>query len=203
METQVSPTKGNLMNYKKSLALATLGYDLLDKKRNVLIHELMLMADRVKKIRDTIGKTYMEAYVALQMANITRGIIGNIAESAPIEDSLGLSYRSVMGCELPKVTIEERQLKLNYGFINTDINVDKAYICFNNAKRMTVDLAEIETGIYHLANAIKRTQTRANALKNIVIPKYKEIVKFIASDLEEKEREDFSRMKVIKAQKIK
>ena len=48
---------------------------------------------------------------------------------------------------------------------------------------------------------IKKTQKRANALKNIIIPRYTSTVKYITDSLEEKEREDFSRLKVIKAQK--
>ena len=62
-------------------------------------------------------------------------------------------------------------------------------------------LAEVDNSVYRLANAIKKTQTRANALKNIVIPRYQGIVKFISDSLDEKEREEFSRLKVIKAQK--
>ena len=97
----------------------------------------------------------------------------------------------------------EKKLKLAYGFQNTDINVDKAYICFENVKRMTLVLAEVENSIYRLTNSIRKTQTRANALQNIVIPRYEAIVKYISGSLEEKEREEFSRMKVIKAQKMR
>ena len=108
-----------------------------------------------------------------------------------------------MGCELPKLTMNiEKKLRLDYGFQNTDSNVDKAYICFEKVKQMTVVLAEVENSIYRLTNSIRKTQTRANALQNIVIPRYQSIVKYISGSLEEKEREEFSRMKVIKAQKL-
>ena len=75
--------------------------------------------------------------------------------------------------------------------------------CFNETKKLTVVLAEIENSIYRLAVAIKKTQKRANALKNIIIPKYEAQVRFISNSLEEKEREEFSRQKVIKSTKIK
>ncbi len=203
MADRVFPTKGNLLNTQKSLALAKLGYELLDRKRNILIRELMLMVDKAKEIRGNIDDTYIEAYSALQKANITHGTVYSIAEGVPVENSISLSYRSVMGCELPKLSMEEKQPKLAYGFLNTDVNVDKAYICFDRVKRMTVVLAEVENSIYRLTNSIRKTQTRANALQNIVIPRYQEIVKYISGSLDEKEREEFSRMKVIKAQKIK
>lgn len=203
MAEQVFPTKGNLLNMQKSLALAQLGYELLDKKRNILIRELMQMVDTAKELRESIGVTYIEAYSALQMANITHGVVENIAEGMPVENTVSVSYRSVMGCELPKLSVEKKKLSLDYGFMNTDSNVDKAYISFVRVKEMTVTLAEIENSIYRLTNSIRKTQTRANALQNIVIPKYQSTVKYISGSLDEKEREEFSRMKVIKAQKMR
>ncbi|MCI5946286.1 MAG: V-type ATP synthase subunit D [Oscillospiraceae bacterium] len=203
MAEQVFPTKGNLLNMQKSLALAQLGYELLDKKRNILIRELMQMVDTAKELRQSIGVTYIEAYSALQMANITHGVVENIAEGMPVENTVSVSYRSVMGCELPKLSVEKKKLSLDYGFMNTDSNVDKAYISFVKVKEMTVTLAEVENSIYRLTNSIRKTQTRANALQNIVIPKYQSTVKYISGSLDEKEREEFSRMKVIKAQKMR
>ncbi len=203
MAEQVFPTKGNLLKTKKSLALAVLGYELLDRKRNILIREMMNLIDKAKEIRGSIEDTYKEAYRALQMANITLGVISNIAESVPIEDSIEVSYRSVMGVELPQIRMSEKPPEMCYGFYKTNSAVDKAYICFDRVKKMTVILAEVENSIYRLANAIKKTQSRANALKNIIIPRFEEVVKFITNSLEEKEREEFSRLKVIKASKQK
>lgn len=201
MADQIFPTKGNLLNVKKSLLLAKVGYELLDRKRNVLIRELMMMVDAAKALRSSITDTYKDAYAALQRANITMGLISRVAEGMPIENSVNVTYRSVMGCELPKVTLEMSSNELNYGFENTDGNVDLAYISFNRVKQMTAMLAEVDNGVFRLASAIKKTQTRANALKNIVIPRYESTAKFIENSLEEKEREEFSRQKVIKAQK--
>ena len=198
---QVFPTKGNLLNVKKSLLLAKLGYELLDKKRNVLIRELMMMVDAAKALRSSITDTYRDAYAALQRANITMGLISRVAESMPVDDSVNVTYRSVMGCELPKVSFEPSDNAIRYGFEYTDGNVDMAYISFNRVKQMTAMLAEVDNSVFRLASSIKKTQTRANALKNIVIPRYEETVKFIENSLEEKEREEFSRQKVIKAQK--
>lgn len=201
MADQVFPTKGNLLNVKKSLALAKLGYELLDRKRNVLIRELMMMVDAAKALRSSITDTYKDAYAALQKANITMGLISRIAEGMPIENSVNVTYRSVMGCELPKVSVNMSDNQITYGFEYTDGNVDMAYLSFNRVKQMTAMLAEVDNSVFRLANAIKKTQTRANALKNIVIPRYEATVKFIENSLEEKEREEFSRQKVIKSQK--
>ncbi len=201
MANQVFPTKGNLIATKKSLELANLGYDLLDKKRNVLIREMMTLLDDVKKIRDEITDSYQKAYYALQEANISLGVISDIVEAVPVDTGLSVTYRSVMGVELPTIKYEKQPLRLGYGFERANSKVDYAYRCFYHVKELTVILAEVENSVYRLANAIRKTQKRANALKNISIPEFTTTVKFITEALEEKEREEFTRQKVIKTQK--
>ncbi|NLZ46378.1 MAG: V-type ATP synthase subunit D [Clostridiales bacterium] len=201
-QQQVFPTKGNLITTKKALSLAKLGYDLLDRKRNILIREMMSLIEQAKNLRGSIEDIYKEAYSALQMANVTMGLISPYCESVPIENSVKIKTRSVMGVELPRVSIDDEPLHISYGFNPTNSQLDKAYISFDKAKKITISLAEVENSIYRLANAIKKTQRRANALKNIIIPRHEGIVKFISTALEEKEREEFSRMKVIKKQKM-
>lgn len=205
MAVQAVPTKGNLMNAKKSLALAKNGYELLDRKRNILIREMMTLIDQVNKIQNQIDKAYEEAYAALQTANVTNGFCEDISNAVPIEDGLRLDSRSVMGVEIPILTIEEHQhIKYKYyGMMTTNSAVDQAYKLFTKVKYLTVELAEIENSVYRLADAIKKTQKRANALKNIMIPRFEETVKFITDALDEKDREEFSRLKVIKRTKLR
>ena len=85
--------------------------------------------------------------------------------------------------------------------MSTSSLVDEAYIKFDRVKKLTAELAEVENSVYRLATAVNTTQKRANALKTLIIPRLTSTVKFITDSLEEKEREDFSRLKVIKAQK--
>lgn len=203
MANQVFATKGNLINTKKTLSLAKLGYELLDRKRNILIRELMLLIDEAQRLRSSIEQTYKDAYSALQLANITMGVVSPIAENMPIENSVEISYKNVMGVQLPTVSMDKAQPHISYGFIRTNSQLDKAYLAFSKVKEITVTLAQVENSIYRLATAIKKTQRRANALKNIIIPQNEATVKYISDSLEEKEREEFSRLKVIKAQKNK
>lgn len=201
MAEQIFPTKGSLMQAKKTLALCRLGYELLDRKRNILIHEMMAMTDKARQLRGEIESTYITAYDALQEANITLGVITKIAGSVPIENSVQMQLRSVMGVELPQITVESQCDVVPYGFMMSNAQLDAAYVSFRKAMQITAVLAEVENSIYRLATAIKKTQRRANALKNILIPKYEHTVKFITDSLDEKEREDFFRLKVIKVQK--
>ena len=201
MAEQVFPTKGNLINTKKSLDLAKVGFELLDRKRNIIVREMMLLIDRAADIQSKIDTCYAEAYQALQRANVAHGICEDIAQSVPVENGLSLSSHSVMGVEIPLVSLDAEPVELSYGFMDTSALVDEAYIKFDQVKKLTAELAEVENSVYRLATAVNKTQKRANALKNIILPRLTSTVKYITDSLEEKEREDFSRLKVIKAQK--
>ncbi len=204
MALQAVPTKGNLMNTKKSLSLAKMGYELMDKKRNILIREMMMLIDKANEIQGKIDNAYAEAYIALQTANITHGYCREISKTIPVENSLELDYRSVMGVEIPTVKMEEPDRSaLYFGLNTTNTALDNAFQKFTEVKVLTSKLAEIENSVYRLADSIKKTQKRANALKNIMIPKFESDVKFITDALDEKDREEFSRMKVLKSQKKK
>ena len=201
MALKVVPTKGNLIAMKKSLQLANLGYNLMDQKRNVLIKEMMTLLDDVKLIRDQITSSYQEAYDALQEANISMGLITDIVNSTPEDYGISIAYRSVMGVEIPKIAYDKQPLKMTYDMERSNSKVDYAYNCFYNVKQLTVLLAEVENSVYRLANTIRKTQKRANALRNISIPRFESTIKVISEALEEKEREEFTRQKVIKEMK--
>ena len=151
MAQQVFPTKGNLIATKKTLALSTMGYDLMDKKRNILIREM-------------------------------------------------IGYRSVMGVDIPIIKYEKKPVVLSYGLYDSNSQLDYAFMCFQRVKEISITLSEIENAAAGLSDAIVKTQRRANALKNVVIPNLESTVKFIYDSLDEKDREVFSRLKVIKAQ---
>ncbi len=198
MAAPVSPTKGNLLKLKKSLTLAKVGYDLLDRKRNILIRETMSLMDSASSIQGLIDESYAAAYKALQKANIELGAVDDIARAVPLENGISLSQRSVMGVVIPSVKLDSNPKRNYFGYHATSENLDIAYSLFDRVKQLTAELAEIENSVYRLAQGIKKAQKRANALKNIIIPRFEEQIKTISSVLDEKEREEFARLKVIK-----
>ena len=198
---QIFITKNNLTAQKKSLELAKLGYDLMDRKRNILVHEMMSLAEKASTIQSDIDAAYVQAYSALEKAFITLGDCSVFAECIPVDNSIQMKTRTVMGVEIPEITIEKKTPAIYYGMNGTNSQLDEAYFQFERVKQLTVELAQIQSSVMRLADAIKKTQKRTNALSNIMIPKFTETIKFISDALDEKEREDFSRLKVIKKQK--
>jgi len=204
MNPNTFPTKGNLILAKNSLKLAKQGYELMDKKRNILMHELMELIDEAKNIQSEIDYTFTSAYRALQKANIEMGIanVSELANTIPEESSIRIKQRSIMGIEIPLVEYDNSPIKPTYAFFQTTLSLDKAAKSFAKVKELTIRLAMIENSAYRLATHINKTQKRANALKNITIPYYTALVTNIQNALEEKEREEFTRLKVIKKRKL-
>ena len=200
MNPNTFPTKGNLILAKNSLALARQGFDLMDKKRNILMREIMNLISQASEIQTEIDTTFREAYSLLQRANIAMGIheVEEISFSVPVEDSIRIKTRSVMGTEIPLVEYKPKADEPTYAYYSTTQALDQARIAFEKVKDLTIRLSMIENSAYRLAANIKKTQKRANALKNITIPMYEALTKNIQNALEEKEREEFTRLKVIK-----
>lgn len=204
MDPKTFPTKGNLILAKNSLALAKQGYELMDKKRNILIKELMDLIEKAESIQSEIDSTFTEAYTALAHANIENGIsfVEEIANTVPVDDTIKIKVRSIMGTEIPLVENSYNYTPV-YSFNHVQISLDEARTKFEKVKQLTIKLSSVENSAYRLATNIKKTQKRANALKNITIPTYTALVASITNALEEKEREEFTRLKVIKRNNTK
>ena len=195
-----APTKSTLMAAKNSLDFSKKGFELLDKKRNVLIREMLSYVSKAHVLQNEVNVTFSKAYKALESANINSGItnIEDIAMTIEEAKDYGILFKSVMGVEVPKIIFERKEIKPKYGFYRSSAAIDEAMQEFNKVKYLTYELAEVENAVYRLAMEVKKTQKRANALQNIQIPRFEEIVKFVTEVLEEKEREDFFRLKVVK-----
>ena len=199
MANRVAPTKNNLMAAKKSLSLAKMGYDLMGRKKNILVREIMSLLDKADSIQSEIEVAYADAYDKLKKAHLFMGSCMEYARSVPVDESLDVVIRSVMGVELPEITVgSPTAANIHYGLTSSSSQLDDAYAAFQTVKTLTVQLADIESNVIRLADAISKTQKRTNALNNIMIPRLEGEIKFISDALDEKDREDFSRLKVIK-----
>ena len=152
MDPNTFPTKGNLILAKNALALSRQGFDLMDKKRNILIRELMELITEASDIQSQIDETFSNAYQALQKANIQMGIhqVEQIAKAVPVENSIRIKRRSVMGTEIPKVEYEKNKQTPAYSFYHTRMSLDEACQQFEKVKELTIRLAEVENSAYRL-----------------------------------------------------
>ncbi|MCL2564692.1 MAG: V-type ATP synthase subunit D [Defluviitaleaceae bacterium] len=206
MDIKGTPTKGNLIAAKNTLRLSVQGYELMDKKRNILIKEIMSLTEEANKVQEEIDVTFGGAYEALQNAVTQLGSesVGRISCEIEVDDGIAVKMRSVMGTLLPMVIWDYKsQSTPPFNLGDTTSALDETYMKFNKVKELTLKLAMIENTAYRLALNIKKTSKRANALKNITIPKYEEMIKYIQNTLEERERDEFTRLKMVKELKVR
>lgn len=200
MAKKLTATKANLIKVKDSLTFAKKGYNLLDKKRTVLIREIMTLNERAAVIQDEIENKFKSSYEALTMASITMGweAMVDISKSMPLEEDYEMGYRSVMGVEIPEILYHPYDPQQTFSLYETSFAFDQAYLEMHEMRKLIYELAQIETSLYRLAKEIKKTVKRANALEKIQIPRYELAKKEMEAILEEKEREDFFRLKRVK-----
>ncbi|MDL2287018.1 V-type ATP synthase subunit D [Eubacteriales bacterium OttesenSCG-928-G02] len=192
------PTKANLMAVIKSLKLARTGYELMERKKNIIQLRLSEYEKNIDKLRAQANNIFDSAYTALRNANITLGIRTAEVKSVPIDNGIALREKGQLGIEFVNIEYTPQERGIYYGLENTGMYLDDAYLLFNAAKEAALKVAEAEANLSRLSNALDKTQKRSNALKNIVIPRLEKQAAAITAALEEKEREEFSRLKSIK-----
>ena len=197
----VSPTRINLIQTKRTLGLAESGRDILERKRDILLRELRHSIYDAERAREELNEALLKAYGSLQKANLVRGseAVGTAALGSSLEADFLLYFRSVMGVTVPIVEFQgEANVKPDYGFGNTSVELDKAFGEFYGVLEFVAELARAEGITYQIARDVGRTQRRVNALNHVLIPLYSATVKRIELVLEEKDREEFVRMKRVK-----
>jgi len=200
MDTHNFPTKKNLLLAKQRLALARKGYDLLDKKRQVLLMEFRNLQGQAEAAISNLQKALSAAHKALNTAHKEMGKerVREIIEGIPKEWEVEIHFRSIMGGEITeaKSLITEDRVKLYYKLSNTAISLDEAVLAWKRVRELIIPWAAIENSIYRLNLHIQKTQKRTNALGNITIPKYEAQIKYISERLEERERDELARLKL-------
>ena len=198
----VAATKIELIKFKKSSQVAIMVQKILDDKRKVLLKNIDEMIQEASKARGGIWDPLQDIYKSVNEAYLSlgTGTVDSVAESTPPVMEVDIKVRRVVDVKIPALTVTEKDTKsMPYGFADTNSSIDRA------AKQIKVLLpkickaAEYENSIFSLAKALEKTQKLLNALENVIIPQYKSNIRFILASLEEKEREEFAKLKKVKA----
>lgn len=200
MSNNYLPTKSNLIKLQSSLKITKQGHDLLERKRLILSKELEKYLGKEKDVEEVLSKMMEEGKKIIRNVNTDMGIdnFTNISNGVKIDDYIDIKNKTLMGCEIPSAVHKQEIVKRNYGFYNTTHAVDEAFFKFNEIQEKLIELAILKNTIYRLKKEIERVRERGNALQNIIIPENEKNIKKIADIIDEREREEFARLKVIK-----
>jgi V/A-type H+-transporting ATPase subunit D len=186
---------------RDSLGLAREGYEILDKKREVLTTELMHVAHEAADLQHKVWALLAHAYSALRDARLAMGRERLEWAALSVNETIEVDVRphSIMGVVVPVVEAHGAPPETPYGLGSTTVSLDEAAASFRRVLEEIPDLSETMTTVWRLALELQKTQRRVNALQYIFIPQYEETIRFIESALEEREREETFRLKRLKS----
>ena len=198
----VSATKIELLKFKKSTQVATMVQKILDDKRKVLLKNIEEMIVEASKARGGIWDPLQDIYKSVNEAYLSLGTdtVDSVAESTPPVMQVSVKVRRVVDVKIPALTVTEEDTKsMPYGFADTNSSIDRAAKQIKELLPQICKAAEYENSIFSLAKALEKTQKLLNALENVIIPQYQQKIRFILATLEEREREEFAKLKKVKA----
>lgn len=196
----IAPTKSNLLEMKSQLAVSTNGYELLEEKREILVRELMHMVDKVKVLEGDIEKVIGRAYPAFKSMLMSDGSdqIERISHAVHYEFGMTEKTVTIGGMPFQTLDVELPKKELFYSFVGTYANTDATITQFFELLSLLTQMASIRTIVWRLADEVKGTQRRVNALDKMIIPQTKETASYIEGVLEERERENVFVLKALK-----
>jgi len=199
----VNPTRMELLEIRKKLALAEKGHKLLEEKRDALVERFFDVIEQRNELKQEIDRRFQDAFTSLIQAQMILGE-KKVEDVSYLSKDLGdfmFTSDNIMGVRIPKIDTGEIPLTAIplYGFSETCSKLDDAHTKFRELTVKLLELAEVESGIKSLSVEIEKTKRRVNVLENTLIPKLLATIKYIEMQLDEREREDFFRRKRIKA----
>ena len=200
-----APTKANLIAAKDQLSLLNTGLDILDKSRKALIGAHDSKIKQRDELNDQVNETIARVSKNFKKAMVTMGEakLNDIASLLPVDNSIIPKESEFMQTKVYDIDFTPQKLSLSYSFYETNETFDQAVLSFNELKSKILKLAELDSTINNLDRQIKKTSKKVNSLEKVQIPKLEDRIKEISSLIEEKEREEFSKTKMVKDRKLK
>ncbi|MFA7641967.1 MAG: V-type ATP synthase subunit D [Sphaerochaetaceae bacterium] len=200
MARNVAPTRSNLLKLTDELKFATLGHELLDQKRSILVVELLTLVDQAVEYQGRVDKALAKASDSMQHTVMEMGRlrVANLFGAVTIDSTIELTDRKVMGVRIPRVETTFTENGPYFSPEGTTLSVEQTLDDYRDALQLMGRLAELKVSIMRLAREVKKTIRKVNALEKIVIPELKETLAYTRGRIEESERESFMLMKQVK-----
>ncbi|RLC46082.1 MAG: hypothetical protein DRH57_06760 [Candidatus Cloacimonadota bacterium] len=197
---KVPPTKTILLDYQKQLSLAEEGYNLLDRKREVLLNELMRYIHRLKEVQKNAYADFVISLENFKSAyfKMSQEQIRDVLDFEPQKPKITTTYRSVMGIAVPEIVQSETYPQKKPSLDDSIADIEEVHQKMRQSVLNLIEYANIYNAIMKLAAEINKTRKRVNALENIFIPDYNDTINWVKDAIEENEREEFFRQKTVK-----
>jgi V/A-type H+-transporting ATPase subunit D len=196
-------TKGNLLKVKDEHALAAEAVTFLEEKRDLLLGELLRLQGQAATFRRRVEQALNGAYGHLvdSLLSLGREAVARAALGVKPEARVVLKDRGFLGLPMPVVEFQPGDQRPHISFGGTVSAMDEGALAVREALGFIAELAEVEAILWRLAEELKGTVRRTNALNYMIIPTYRETIHYLEGALEEREREGLFHLKRAKARK--
>jgi V-type H+-transporting ATPase subunit D len=195
----------NLTLFKGKFVAAKKGYDLLKKKSDALKVRFREICKTIYDTKVGMGDLSSSAYFSLTQAEYAAGNFRTTVLEGQMTASIRVSSRTdnVAGVKLPVFTQKDlgNEVKENLGLVSGGRKISNCREKFSDYAKALIRLASLQTSFVAMDEALKVTNRRVNALENVTIPKIVEVLSMINRELDELEREDFTRLKKVQSNK--
>jgi len=193
-------TKTAYLNLKRELSFAEEGFTLLEQKREILVLELIRLLHNVGRVQREVVEKLERAFAALRRAMLEMGAFAlkKQALHAVYNHEIQIEEHRLMGINMPTTRGRHEEFQPKFSLAEGSAATDEVMRCFLDALKSIDALAQIQASVVRLARETKKTQRRVNALEKIFLPNFRETIDYIASTLEEREREALFVMKMVK-----
>jgi len=203
----VFPSRMALAMIKARLKGAQKGHSLLKKKADALTLRFRSILKKIIETKTEVGEVMKSAQFSLAEAKFTCGDINHTVLQSVLKASIKVKSKkeNVVGVTLP--VFESYQdgsdtYELT-GLARGGQQIDKAKKSYGRAIILLVELASLQTSFITLDEVIKITNRRVNAIEHVIIPRIERTLQFISAELDERDREEFYRLKKVQEKKKK
>ena len=199
---KVNPNRMEILQLKKRLLLCHRGHRLLKQKQDELMRILYELMESASSLRDEVEKKLSHAYRVFLLAKAALGEkkIEDVITFLQVETHVEVGEKRILNLLVPELNMKLRGDIHNYGFLETNSDLDSALSLFSEVWHKLIKLCEVERHLSIISEEVEKTRRRVNALEYILIPDLEETVQHIVMKLEELERG--SRVRLMKVKEM-
>ncbi|MFH1835728.1 MAG: V-type ATP synthase subunit D [Methanobacteriota archaeon] len=199
----VNPTRMELLLLRKKISLAEKGHKLLKEKRDALAMEFMNYAKKALDVASESQVQLLNSRKSLSKAYSSAGVfeVSSAAIAAQRDMQFAVSSKNIMGVNVSEFELEDVTRKADergFGLAFTSPLIEEASAKWEKTLSQLVELAGMEASLKTLSDETRKTRRRVNALERNIIPRLHATEKYITLRLEEINRENFFRLKIMK-----
>eukprot|EP00760_Papus_ankaliazontas_P007758 PhM_4_TR13509/c0_g1_i1/m.26512/K02149/ATPeV1D, ATP6M; V-type H+-transporting ATPase subunit D len=200
----VLPSRMSLMLFKSRIKGASTGHRMLKKKADALTMRYRGIMSELRKVKTEMVGEMKKAHFSLAEARFTTGDVSFAVQESmklnPVKAVMKMDNIAGVFVAAMSANVQSSDKDLA-GLGRGGEQVKVARDTFQKVLAQLISLASLQTSFISLDYALKITNRRVNALEKVVIPKMERTIAYISTEMDELEKEEFFRLKMVQKKK--